>query len=104
MEWAPEGLKEEWLPALANGKVIRCFANTEPDCGSDAGAIRTSAVRDGDSYIINGEKTSVSMGMQADFIFNGENESGCWSKRSDFVFCASRPSGDNPVAVSLTWV
>lgn len=68
MEWAFEELREEWLPILGSGEKIPCFGNTEPDCGSDASAIRTRAVRDGNSYIINGEKTSVSVGMQADIL------------------------------------
>lgn len=68
MEWISEEVKEELLPALRQGGKFICFANTEPDCGSDATAIRTSAVRNGESYIINGEKTSVSGGMQADVL------------------------------------
>lgn len=68
MEWAFEELRGEWLPILGSGKKIPCFGNTEPDCGSDASAIRTRAIRDGDCYIINGEKTSVSVGMQADVL------------------------------------
>ncbi|MES2665717.1 MAG: acyl-CoA dehydrogenase family protein [Pseudomonadota bacterium] len=48
--------KAFWLPKLASGAVIGSFALTEPDVGSDAGAVKTSAVRDGDSYILNGTK------------------------------------------------
>ena len=69
MGLASEELKEEWLPALGSGRKLACFGNTEPDCGSDAAAITTRAIRNGDSYIINGEKTSISGGMQADAIF-----------------------------------
>ena len=65
-EWMSDELREEVLPATSSGKRLLCFANTEPDCGSDAAAIKAKAVRDGDSYIINGEKTSISGGMQAD--------------------------------------
>jgi len=65
-EWMSDELREEVLPATSAGKRLLCFANTEPDCGSDAAAIKAKAVRDGDSYIINGEKTSISGGMQAD--------------------------------------
>ncbi len=68
MEWAGEELREEWLPVLARGEKLVCFGNTEPDCGSDATAIKTRAVHDRDHYILNGEKTSVSVGMQADAI------------------------------------
>jgi cyclohexanecarboxyl-CoA dehydrogenase len=68
MEWAVEELRKEWIPAFASGKKLPCFANTEPDCGSDASAIKTRADRDGDFYVINGEKTSVTLGMQADVV------------------------------------
>lgn len=67
-EWMSDELREDLLPASAAGKRFICFANTEPDCGSDAAAITTKAVRDGDSYIISGEKTSISGGMQADAV------------------------------------
>jgi cyclohexanecarboxyl-CoA dehydrogenase len=68
MAWACKDLREEWLPSLCKGERLACFGNTEPDCGSDAAAISTRAKRDGDYYIINGEKTSISGGMQADVI------------------------------------
>ncbi len=48
--------KDYWLPRLASGDVISSFALTEPDAGSDAGSIRTTAVRDGDCYRLNGTK------------------------------------------------
>jgi cyclohexanecarboxyl-CoA dehydrogenase len=68
MGWAQKTLRQEWLPLLGDGKKLACFGNTEPDCGSDASAITTRAARDGDFYVINGEKTSISGGMQADVI------------------------------------
>jgi acyl-CoA dehydrogenase len=48
--------KSEWLPRLASGEIIASFALTEPEAGSDAGALRTAARRDGDTYILNGGK------------------------------------------------
>jgi len=57
----------EWLPPLVRGDKIVCLAATEPDCGSDAAAMKSSATRDGDYYILNGEKTSISAAMEADF-------------------------------------
>ncbi|GAB1361374.1 acyl-CoA dehydrogenase family protein [Rhodobacter sp.] len=51
-----ESQKQYWLPRMASGEVIGSFALTEPDVGSDAGAVRTTAVRDGDHYILNGTK------------------------------------------------
>lgn len=51
-----EQQKEAYLPRLATGEIIASFALTEPEAGSDAGSLRTTAVRDGDDYIINGTK------------------------------------------------
>ena len=62
---ANEEIQDEWFPKLINVDAFACFCLTEPDCGSDAAAIKTRAVKDGDYYIINGEKTSVSNGLQA---------------------------------------
>jgi cyclohexanecarboxyl-CoA dehydrogenase len=61
-----EELQEEWIPPLVRGEKIGAFLITEPECGSDSAAIKTRAVRDGDTYIINGEKTSITYGTQAD--------------------------------------
>jgi len=61
---APEELQREWFPRLLSFETFPCFCVTEPDCGSDAAAIKTRAVRDGDFYVINGEKTSVTLGVQ----------------------------------------
>ena len=61
-----EEFKQEWIPALVKGEKIGTWALTEPDTGSDAAAIKTSAVRDGDDYIINGEKMPITLGMGAD--------------------------------------
>ena len=52
-----EAQKERWLPGCATGGTILAVAMTEPGAGSDLQAIRTKAVRDGDSYVINGQKT-----------------------------------------------
>jgi acyl-CoA dehydrogenase len=48
--------KEYWLPRMASGQVIGSFALTEPDVGSDAGSVKTTAVLDGDHYVLNGTK------------------------------------------------
>jgi len=50
------------------GEAISALAITEPGGGSDVASIRTMAVRDGDEYVVNGEKTYITSGMQADFI------------------------------------
>ena len=63
---ASEELKEKLLPRIAAGELIGCVAITEPDAGSDAASIETSAVLDGDEYVINGTKTWISNGTIAD--------------------------------------
>jgi acyl-CoA dehydrogenase len=59
--------KAAYLVPTINGDRRSCFAITEPGAGSDARAIRTSAVRDGDDWVINGEKTFITGGNEADF-------------------------------------
>jgi acyl-CoA dehydrogenase len=60
--------KARWLPKCATGEIITAVAMTEPDCGSDLQAIRTTAVRDGDSYVINGQKTFITNGLSNDLV------------------------------------
>ncbi|MFC1858422.1 acyl-CoA dehydrogenase family protein [Thermodesulfobacteriota bacterium] len=55
-----EDQREKYLPDLCKGKTLMGFGLTEPDAGSDAGATRTTAVRDGDAWVINGRKTLIS--------------------------------------------
>jgi acyl-CoA dehydrogenase len=59
--------KREWLPKVASGEAIAAFAMTEPECGSDAANMQTSAMRDGNEWVIVGEKTLISNGGIADF-------------------------------------
>ncbi len=63
-----DAVKERWLPGCASGEVITAIGLTEPNTGSDLGAIRTRAVRDGDSYVINGQKTFITNGYFADLV------------------------------------
>src|SRR5487761_327193 len=58
--------KGKWLPQLASGKAIGCFGLTEPQFGSNPGGMLTRAVRQGDSYILNGEKMWITNGSLAD--------------------------------------
>ncbi|TWP48134.1 acyl-CoA dehydrogenase [Lentzea tibetensis] len=60
--------KQRYLVPTISGERISCFAITEPGAGSDAKAIRTSAVREGDEWVINGEKTFITQGNEADFV------------------------------------
>jgi butyryl-CoA dehydrogenase len=57
-----EEQKKKWLPALNTGDIIGCFLLTEPDAGSDAGAIATTYRRDGDEFILNGSKIFITNG------------------------------------------
>ena len=59
--------KREWLPRVASGEAIAAFAMTEPECGSDAANMATSAMRDGNEWVLIGEKTYISNGGIADF-------------------------------------
>ena len=64
--YGSEEQKQRWLPRMAQGKVIGCFGLTEPDSGSDPGSMRTSARRDGDSFVLNGTKMWITNGGIAD--------------------------------------
>ena len=59
--------KRQWLPKIAAGEAIAAFAMTEPECGSDAANMQTSAMRDGNEWVLVGEKTLISNGGIADF-------------------------------------
>ncbi len=58
--------KEKWLPGIASGELICAIAMTEPSGGSDLAALKTTAVKDGDHYIVNGSKTFITNGYQCD--------------------------------------
>ncbi len=64
---APEHVRDFWLSRAVEGKAIAAFALTEPEAGSDVAAIKTTARRDGDTYIINGRKRFISNAGIADF-------------------------------------
>ncbi|MER7809143.1 acyl-CoA dehydrogenase family protein [Streptomyces sp900116325] len=66
--WGDEEQKRQWLPRLTGGEAIGCFGLTEPGTGSDAGNLTTKAVRDGDSYVINGTKMFITNGTWADVV------------------------------------
>ena len=60
--------KQRWLPGFASGETIGAIAMTEPGAGSDLAGIKTSAVRDGDHYVVNGSKTFISSGINSDLV------------------------------------
>jgi alkylation response protein AidB-like acyl-CoA dehydrogenase len=66
MMYANEAQKEQWLRPLAQGEMLGAFALTEPHTGSDAAALRTTATRDGDHYVINGTKQFITSGKHGD--------------------------------------
>ena len=60
--------KQRWLPGMAAGEIICAIAMTEPGTGSDLQGIKTTAVRDGDDWILNGQKTFITSGIHADIV------------------------------------
>nr|WSY49207.1 acyl-CoA dehydrogenase family protein [Streptomyces sp. NBC_00886] len=66
--YADRDQRERWFPGLASGKLLTAIAMTEPGTGSDLAGIRTTAVRDGDSYALNGAKTFITGGLLADLV------------------------------------
>jgi alkylation response protein AidB-like acyl-CoA dehydrogenase len=64
--WGTEEQKHRWLPGLCAGDVLGCFGLTEPDTGSDAASLRTSAARDGDDWLLRGTKMFITNGTRAD--------------------------------------
>jgi alkylation response protein AidB-like acyl-CoA dehydrogenase len=65
--------RQRWLPGFCAGDMVTAIAITEPDGGSDLGALRTTAVRDGDSYRLHGAKSFVSNGILADLVIVAAN-------------------------------
>jgi glutaryl-CoA dehydrogenase len=65
-KWGSEEHRQEWLPRMATGDILGCFGLTEPDAGSDPGAMRTRAVRDGSDWVLSGTKMWITNGTVAD--------------------------------------
>lgn len=65
---ASEEQKQQWLPKMVSGEAVGAIAMTEPGAGSDLQALRTSARKDGDSYVLNGSKTFITNGQHADMV------------------------------------
>ncbi|CAN7758100.1 acyl-CoA dehydrogenase family protein [Cupriavidus necator] len=68
LAYGSEAQKERWLPPMARGEKIGAIAMTEPGIGSDLKSLRTTARRDGDSYVINGQKTFITNGANSDLV------------------------------------
>jgi alkylation response protein AidB-like acyl-CoA dehydrogenase len=68
LHFCNEEQKRRWLPGIADGSLITALAMTEPEIGSDLAGLRTAAVRDGDTYVVNGSKTFITNGINADLV------------------------------------
>ncbi|MEU4292442.1 acyl-CoA dehydrogenase family protein [Kribbella sp. NPDC026596] len=68
LDYATDEQKARWLPGFCSGETITAIAMTEPGAGSDLQGIRTTARRDGDYYVLNGQKTFISNGILADLV------------------------------------
>jgi len=66
--FANDEQKMRWLPGCASGDIITAVAMTEPNTGSDLAAIRATAIKEGDEYVINGQKTFISIGIHCDLV------------------------------------
>jgi alkylation response protein AidB-like acyl-CoA dehydrogenase len=68
LEYCNDEQAQRWLPGIASGELITAIAMTEPGTGSDLAGIATTAVRDGDEYVLNGSKTFITNGINADLV------------------------------------
>jgi alkylation response protein AidB-like acyl-CoA dehydrogenase len=68
LDYANDEQKARWLPKFCSGELITAIAMTEPGAGSDLQGIETTAIRDGDEYVLNGQKTFISNGILADLV------------------------------------
>ncbi len=68
LHYGSEAQRQRWLPRMASGELVGAIAMTEPNTGSDLQAVRTTALREGDEYVINGAKTYITNGQHADLV------------------------------------
>lgn len=68
LHYGTEAQKQRWLPKMATGDMVGAIAMTEPNTGSDLQAVRTTAIKDGDEYVINGSKTYITNGQHCDLV------------------------------------
>lgn len=85
VEYCTEDQANRWLPGIAAGTLITAIAMTEPGTGSDLASVATSAIRDGDEYVLNGSKTFITNGINSDLVI---------------VVCRTSPEG-GPTGMSL---
>lgn len=68
LKYGSDYLKDKYLPGIISGDLISCIGITEPSAGSDAAAIKTTAIKNGDHYLVNGSKTFITNAVYGDFI------------------------------------
>jgi alkylation response protein AidB-like acyl-CoA dehydrogenase len=68
LRYCTEDQRERWLPGIASGELVTAIAMTEPGIGSDLASMSTTARRDGDTYVVNGSKTFITNGINADLV------------------------------------
>jgi alkylation response protein AidB-like acyl-CoA dehydrogenase len=68
LKYTTDEQKARWLPGIVSGELITAIAMTEPNTGSDVSAIRTTAIRQGDHYVVNGQKTFITNGLLSDLV------------------------------------
>ncbi|SHF98851.1 Acyl-CoA dehydrogenase [Jatrophihabitans endophyticus] len=76
LSYADEEQKRRWLPGIASGELVTAIAMTEPGAGSDLAGMRTRAERDGDDYVVNGAKTFITNGINADLVITAVQTGG----------------------------
>ena len=98
MLFGSEAQKRAWLVPLARGEKFGAWALTEPDSGSDAANLSTTARLDGDAWVLNGQKRFISNGSLADYVFVYAREPG--SKRHEGLSCFMVPKGTKGFTVT----
>ncbi len=98
MLFGSEAQKRAWLVPLARGEKFGAWALTEPDAGSDAANLSTTALLDGDAWVLNGQKRFISNGSLADYVFVYAREPG--SKRHEGLSCFMVPKGTKGFTVT----
>ncbi len=107
MQHGTEEQKQKYLPRMATGEVRGAFSMSEPGCGSDVAAITSKAVRDGDEYVLNGQKMWLTNGGSSTLVAvlvltPGEAEEGSSIYRKMTTFLIEKPSGFGEVRPGLT--
>ncbi|MCZ2403803.1 acyl-CoA dehydrogenase family protein [Paenarthrobacter sp. Z7-10] len=96
LAYASEDLKQRWLPGMAAGTTVTSIAMTEPGAGSDLRGIRTKAVRDGDDWLLSGQKTFIGNGLSGDaalVLARTDGSTGRGNKDSFSLFMVAKGEG-----------